>query len=524
VDAVWLTPFYPSALADGGYDVDDHRDIDPRLGNLDDFDEMVQALHRVGIKVMIDIVPNHSSNRHAWFRQALDAPRGSPARQRYIFRDGAGPGGELPPNDWQSLFGGPAWEPVGDGQWYFHSFAKEQPDLNWRNEEVRADFLVTLRFWADRGVDGFRVDAAHGLVKDLSEPYVPWAEITDWFTTGGKHPLWDQDEVHDVYTSWRAVFDEYDPPLFGVAEAGVPDRARRGRYASPQGLGQAFDFGLMDADWRAPDFRRAVDAGLDDMRRSGSTTTWLLGCHDSPRVATRYGLPVPAGGTAQQVARSWLLTDGTDPPFDRSLGERRARAAVLVLLALPGSAYVYQGEELGLHEVGDLPREALEDPLVSRSGGREKGRDGARVPLPWTPVGPSLGFGPVAARMPQPPWFADYAVALQEGDPHSTLSLYREALALRRRLPPTADIAWATPTRPDVLHFSRPDGLHCVTNFGPEPIALPCGAVVLASARLEGGLLPQDASAWVLQHHGAASSRGRLPTERSPAHPRVEDT
>jgi alpha-glucosidase len=524
VDAVWLTPFYPSALADGGYDVDDYRDVDPRLGSLGDFDEMVAALHAAGIEVVVDIVPNHSSDRHAWFREALAAPPGSPARHRYVFRDGAGPGGAEPPNDWQSLFGGPAWEPVGDGQWYFHHFAKEQPDLNWDDDEVRADFLATLRFWGDRGVDGFRVDAAHGLVKDLSEPYVPWADIADWYDVGGHHPLWDQDEVHEVYASWRQVFDEYDPPLFGVAEAGVPDRSRRARYAAPEGLGQTFHFDTMDADWSAASFRAAIDTGLRHMRETGSTTTWLLGCHDSIRVATRYGLPAEAGRRAYEVAQGWLKNHGARPPLDRALGERRARAAILTLLALPGSTYLYQGDELGLHEVGDLPPAALEDPLPDRSGGRWEGRDGCRVPMPWTLDGPSFGFGPVAARMPQPPWFADYAVALQEGDPHSTLSLYREALALRRKLPPTADIAWATPTRPDVLHLSRPDGLHSVTNFGPEPIPLPCGAIVLASARVEGGLLPQDTTAWVLQHHGAAASPGRLPTERSPAHPRVEET
>jgi alpha-glucosidase len=498
VDAVWLTPFYPSALADGGYDVDDYRDVDPRLGTLADFDELVAALHAAGIRVVVDVVPNHSSDRHAWFREALAAPPGSRARQRYVFRDGTGPGGAAPPNDWQSLFGGPAWEPVGDGQWYFHHFAKEQPDLNWHDEEVRADFRMTLRFWADRGVDGFRVDAAHGLVKDMSEPYVPWADIADWYDVGGHHPLWDQDEVHEVYASWRKVFDEYDPPLFGVAEAGVPDRSRRARYAAPDGLGQTFNFDTMDADWRADAFRKAVDTGLEHMRLTGSTTTWLLGCHDSVRVATRYGLPAEPGRRAHEVAQEWLRTDGAAPPLDRALGERRARAAILLLLALPGSTYLYQGDELGLHEVGDLPAGVLEDPIAERSGGRWKGRDGCRVPLPWTPDGPSLGFGPSGSRLPQPDWFADVAASLQDVDPGSTLSLHRAALAFRARQEPSMAMSWV-PSAPDVLSFGRPGRWRAVTNFGADPVELPPGTVVLTSAPLEAGWLPVDTTAWVVE-------------------------
>ncbi|UOY00169.1 alpha-amylase family glycosyl hydrolase [Blastococcus sp. PRF04-17] len=497
VDAVWLTPFYPSALADGGYDVDDYRDVDPRLGTLAHFDEMVRALHAAGLKVVIDIVPNHSSNRHPWFREALAAAAGARARQRYVFRDGAGPEGTQPPNDWQSLFGGSAWEPVGDGQWYFHHFAKEQPDLNWDDEDVRADFLTTLRFWADRGVDGFRVDAAHGLVKDLSLPYIPWAQIADWYDVGGHHPLWDQDEVHEIYASWRKVFDDYDPPLFGVAEAGVPDRGRRARYAAPEGLGQTFNFDTMDADWTAASFHEAIDTGLRHMRETGATTTWLLGCHDSVRVATRYGMPRRAGSRAYEVAQEWLRNDGADPPLDRQLGERRARAAILLLLALPGSTYVYQGDELGLHEVGDLPAEVLEDPLPVRSGGRWEGRDGCRVPLPWTPDGPSFGFGPGPPRLPQPAWFAAAAVSRQETEATSTLNLYRAALAIRRGFPPVDDASWRT-ADPEVLHVARPDGWHTVTNFGSGLVPLPQGTVLLASAPLEAGLLPPDTTAWVV--------------------------
>jgi alpha-glucosidase len=494
IDAVWLTPFYPSALADGGYDVDDHRDIDPKLGTLDDFDAMVAALHAAGIKVIVDIVPNHTSNRHTWFVEALAADRGGPERDRYLFRDGLSSGGEQPPNDWESLFGGSAWAPAGDGQWYFHCFAAEQPDLNWENDEVRADFRHTMRFWADRGVDGFRIDVAHGLRKDMSEPYPPWGEIADIMRPDGSHPLWDRDDVHEIYAEWRRIFDSYDPARYAVAEASVHPE-RRARYASPDSLGNAFNFAMQDADWQPEDYRSVINTGLSDMINSGSTTSWLLGCHDTPRVATRYGLPLEDGQPAQQVARSWLLTDGAVPRLDRMLGERRARAAIMILLALPGSIYVYQGDELGLHEVGDLPRDVLEDPLAKRST-TAKGRDGCRVPLPWTSDGPAYGFGPGAAHLPQPDWFGDYAVSVQENNVDSTLNLYRRALALRGGLFAGAELSWVD-SEASVLHFERSGGVACVTNFGTEPVTLPDGELLLSSVELADGQLPSDTTAWL---------------------------
>jgi alpha-glucosidase len=494
VNAVWLSPFYPSALADGGYDVDDHRNVDPLLGNLDDFDAMVAALHAAEIKVIIDIVPNHTSDRHTWFVQALAAGRGAPEQDRYLFRDGRGRAGELPPNDWESLFGGSAWASAGNGQWYFHCFAAEQPDLNWENEEVREDFRHTVRFWADRGVDGFRIDVAHGLRKDMSEPYPPWGEIADIMRPDGSHPLWDRDDVHEIYADWRRIFDSYDPPRYAVAEASVHP-ARRARYASADSLGQAFNFAMQDADWRAEDYRQVIDSGLADMINSGATTSWLLGCHDTPRVATRYGLPLEDGRSAQQVARAWLLADGKKPHLDRSLGERRARAAILILLALPGSTYIYQGDELGLHEVADLSPEDLEDPVASRST-MEKGRDGCRVPLPWTSDGSSYGFGSGGAHLPQPHWFSRYAVSAQDADPNSTLNLYRRALAIRRQQFAGMELTWVE-SEPSVLHFERPRGVRCVTNFGSRPIELPEGEVLLASVELADGWLPSDATAWL---------------------------
>jgi alpha-glucosidase len=500
VDAVWLSPFYPSALADGGYDVDDYRDVDPRLGTLDDFDAMVAALHGAGIRVIVDIVPNHSSNRHRWFVEALASPRGSPARDRYFFRDGAGRDGSAPPSDWQSIFGGPAWTRVPDGQWYLHIFAPEQPDLNWDNREVREDFLTTLRFWADRGVDGFRVDAAQHLGKDLAEPLPAWGDLPDPLQPHGLHPFWDRDAVHDIYAQWRRVLDSYDPPRFAVAEAGV-HQSRRARYADATGLGQIFNFALLDSTWDAARFREVIDDGLAEARATGVPTNWVLSSHDVVRHASRYGLPQDPV-KPHRPSKQWLVNNGATPSLDRALGLRRARAASLLALALPGSAYLYQGEELGLHEVADLPASVLQDPAFVRSGGREKGRDGCRVPLPWTTTGSSFGFGSDGAHLPQPAWFAESSVEAQERDPGSTLHLYRRALATRRDLRAAEELSWVDDGPATVLHLRRPGGWHAVTNAGAEPAPLPAGRVVVASGPLEGATLPPDTTAWVLAEEG----------------------
>jgi alpha-glucosidase len=501
IDAVWLSPFYPSALADGGYDVADYRDVDPRIGTLDEFDEMVAALHAEDIRVVVDIVPNHSSDQHEWFQAALAAGPGSPERARYIFRDGKGPGGGEPPTDWESVFGGPAWTRVPDGQWYLHLFAPEQPDFDWSNPEVRADFLHTLRFWADRGVDGFRVDVAHALTKDLTEPLPTKAQLEE-MVRGVDHPIWDRDEVHEIYAEWRKVFDSYTPPRTAVAEAWV-ERHRRPRYASPEGLGQAFEFDLLTAEFDARAFREVVDDSLELAGISGSSSTWVLSNHDVVRHATRYGLPPldkPVGSTESEdkQGRAWILAGAPEEELDRDLGLRRARAATLFELALPGSAYLYQGEELGLHEVGDLPDEARQDPTYFRSPGVDKGRDGCRVPLPWTTSGSSFGFGEDGAHLPQPEWFGASSVEAQDGDPASTLSLYREALRLRRRLQTAERLEWLEEfTREDVLAFARPNGWLCVTNFGDDPAPLPDGEVLLSSVPLDGDRLPGAATAWL---------------------------
>ena len=447
VDAIWLSPFYPSPLVDGGYDVADYRDVDPRLGTLADFDEMVAAAHAAGIKVIVDIVPNHTSTEHAWFREALASPRGSAARDRYIFRPGRGEGGELPPNGWRSTFGGPAWEPVGDGDWYLHLFAVEQADLNWKNPEVHEDFKRTLRFWSDRGVDGFRIDVAHSLAKDLdSRPLEEWPDDPDQASlsqdgTGGDNPLWDRPEVHDIYREWRQVFNEYDPPRFAVAEAWVAPE-HQWMYASPEELGQVFNFEFAKTDWFADDFRRAIEEGLAAAERSRSTTTWVLSNHDMPRHATRFALPQVRSRVHHQLVNDWLLRDGRTYVEDRELGTRRARAALLMELGLPGSVYLYQGEELGLFEVADIPWEALEDPeaRMSAHGDAIKGRDGCRVPLPWTADDPTDAFGfslgekHAAPHLPQPAWFGAFAADVEEADEDSMLWFSRRARARHRRL------------------------------------------------------------------------------------------
>jgi alpha-glucosidase len=496
VDAIWLSPFYPSALADGGYDVDHYREVDPRLGTLDDFDDLVRTLHEAGIRIFVDIVPNHSSNRHEWFQAALAAAPGSPERDRYHFRDGRGEHGELPPNDWPSHFGPSAWtrttNPDGTpGQWYLHLFAPEQPDFNWDNQEVHDDFLHTLRFWSDRGVDGFRVDVAHALKKDMSEPYspVPSIGIMSDYPIDGSHPLFDRDDVYEVYRAWRAVFDEYDPPRVAVAEATVPVE-RRVNYATRETLGQAFNFDLLGTPWRASAFRATIAHSLELAQSTGSSSTWTLSNHDIIRHASRYGLPE---GTDLE---RWLLSNGTEPQGDAALGLRRARAATMLLLALPGSVYLYQGEELGLPEVADLPTEAIQDPIWIRDGGARKGRDGCRVPLPWQHDAPSFGFTTGTPHLPMPAWFAAYAADLQDGAAGSTLELYRSALSTRRRLQTAETLTWVE-LGDDVVAFTRDNGWLCIMNVGAEPIALPEGELVLASEAVTDGILPGDSTAWL---------------------------
>ena len=494
IDAVWINPWYDSPMRDGGYDVADYRKIAPRFGTVDEATQFIAEAHERNIKVIADLVPNHTSSDHAWFQEALAAGPGSPARDRYIFRPGKGPDGSEPPSNWQGVFGGPAWEQVADGEWYLHIFDTSQPDLNWEHPEVRAEFEDIFRFWLDRGVDGFRIDVAHGLIKDLTFPDVERASRileADGFDTPEPidHPFWDRDGVHEIIRTWRAIVDEYDDRMM-VAEAWA-HRKRLPLYLRPDEYHQSFNFDLLAAEWRAESFGSIISNSLDAANEIGATSTWVLSNHDVVRHATRYGLP---DGVAW---REWINTGPFDI-LDLELGTRRARAVALITLALPGSTYVYQGEELGLHEVWDLPDEVLDDPTWERSGHTARGRDGTRVPIPWATNGPSFGFGDGDPWLPQPDWFGPVSAAAQHDDPSSMLALYRSAIALRSDHFATNRSLEMVDLGNDVLAFTRGNVL-VVANMSSEPIALPEGSIVLASGELDGNTIPADTSVWVEQ-------------------------
>ena len=488
IDAIWINPWYPSPLHDGGYDIVDYRDINPLYGTLDEADCLIGEAQALGIKVLIDIVPNHTSNEHQWFQEALKATPGHPARDRYLFRDGRGKDGTEPPNNWKSVFGGSAWERVGDGQWYLHLFDVSQPDLNWENAEVRREFEEILRFWLDRGVDGFRVDVAHGLFKDLTFPDIEEQGDLSLPRQQLDHPFWDRDEVHEIYRGWRSILNEYGDRMM-VAEAWVhPDRLPL--YIREDEYNQSFNWDFLAAEWNAAGMARVITESYEAAYKVGASPTWVLSNHDVMRHSTRYGLP---SGTDW---RAWPL-DGPHGALDAELGARRARAAALILLSLPGSAYLYQGEELGLPEVWDLPETVLDDPMWERSGGTSKGRDGCRVPLPWESEGPSLGFSATEPWMPQPGAFAGFAGSDQAHDSESSLLLYRQALALRRKLLVADEEIELIDLGPEVLAYRRGSGIACVVNMGVNNLFLPDGEVILTSVPLSGGRLPQDAAAWI---------------------------
>jgi alpha-glucosidase len=498
VDAIWINPWYPSPLRDGGYDVADYVDINPLFGTLADAESLISEAAKRGIRVIVDLVPNHTSSEHAWFRAALASPPGSPERQRYMFRDGLGPSGEEPPNNWKSVFGGSTWTRVPDGQWYLHLFDPSQPDLNWENPAVRRDFCDILRFWLDRGVAGFRVDVAHGLAKDPALPDIDYGSVDpdldsdqDRVTARSEHPHWDRDAVHDIIREWRAVLDEY-PGSMMVAEAWVADWGRLSRYLRPDEFHQVFDFDFLECDWDARQLRTAIDESLEGARSVGSIPTWVLSNHDLVRHATRFGLPP---GTA---SKPWLL-HGDRSDLDPVAGLRRARAGALLMLGLPGSSYVYQGEELGLGEVHDLSEDVLDDPVWVRSGHTEKGRDGCRVPIPWSVDGPSFGFGDDGSWLPQPATWGDRSVAAQDGDPTSTLELYRRALAVRaERFTSDEQMAWR-PSDDGVLVFERVGGIVVAVNASDQSVPRPVGLILVASDPEVGDLLPPDTAVWVLE-------------------------
>ncbi|MBC9712903.1 glycoside hydrolase family 13 protein [Streptomyces sp. TRM66268-LWL] len=482
VDAVWISPWYPSPMADGGYDVADYRDIDPLFGTLAEAEALIDEAHELDIRVIIDIVPNHCSDQHPLFRAALEAGPGAPERELFWFRPGRGTAGELPPNNWTSAFGGPGWrrvtEPDGTpGEWYFHRFAPGQPDFNWDHPDVRAEFETTLRFWLDRGVDGFRIDVADCLVKDPALP-----EYVD----GGPVPWADQDGVHEIYRQWRAVLDAYDHEPVFVGEVWTPDPVRFARYLRPDELHTAFNFPFLQSPWDESALRKVIDSTLAEHAPVGATPTWVLSNHDTTRHVTRYG----------RADTSYAL-DGRrvhGASADLELGTRRARAAALLTMALPGCVYVYQGDELGLWEVEDIPHELREDPTYQQSGGEDLGRDGCRVPLPWGDEAPDA-----KAWLPRPAAWAELSVREQAADPDSMLSFYRRALALRREQTALreGEFTWL-PSAPGVLAFRRGPGVTCLVNLSDAPVPLPdFDELLLSSGPLAEGVLPADTAVWL---------------------------
>ncbi|MEV8224795.1 glycoside hydrolase family 13 protein [Streptomyces sp. NPDC079167] len=481
VDAVWFTPWYASPLVDGGYDVADYRTIDPAFGTLAEAEKLISEARDLGIRTIVDIVPNHVSDQHAWFRAALAAGPGSAERERFHFRPGRGPEGELPPNDWPSQFSGTTWTRVPDGEWYLHLFTPEQPDLNWANPEVRHEHEEVLRFWFERGVAGVRIDSAALLAK---APGLP-----DFVEGADPHPYIDQDELHDIYRAWRTIADEYGGVFVG--EVWLPDSERFARYLRPDELHTAFNFNFLACPWDADCLRRAIEDTLAEHAPVGAPATWVLCNHDVTRTVTRYGRADTGFDFATKVF-------GTRT--DLALGTRRSRAAALLTLALPGSVYLYQGEELGLPEA-DIPHGRIQDPMHFRSGGTDPGRDGCRVPMPWAADEPHYGFGTEAEPwLPQPDDWSGYAVDRQTADPGSMLTLYRDALRLRRSETGFGDgpLSWL-PAPEGVLSFARPDGLVCVVNLSTGAVGLPAHhARLLSSGPLDDeGRLPQDTAVWL---------------------------
>jgi alpha-glucosidase len=498
IDAIWLSPFFTSPQRDAGYDVADYCDVDPVFGTLDDFDRLVAEAKRLQLRVIIDLVPNHTSSDHPWFREAVAAGPGSPERARYLFRDGRGVDGSEPPNNWQSVFGGPAWTRLTgpDGapeQWYLHLFDVSQPDLDWTNPWVHEQFHDILRFWLRRGVDGFRVDVAHGLVKKVGLPdYSPPADDdTASMTAPGDVPYWAQPGVHKIYREWHKVLAEFGPDRILGAEAWVEPLSKLADWVRPDEMQQAFNFRFLEAPWSAPAIRSAITDSIDAFDTVGAAPTWVLSNHDVVRHATRLGMnPPPPQGVGVGPA--------TLPKPDAALGLRRARAETLLMLALPGGAYLYQGEELGLPEDTELSASARQDPAFFRSHGAVYGRDGCRVPIPWESAAPAIGFSPTGKSwLPQPAGWARFARDRQEGEPNGTLRMYRDAIALRRDLNlGTGTIEWLAGYADDVLAL-RNGAVTIISNLGDSRVELPAGTVVQSSEPLSGRELPPNATAWL---------------------------
>ncbi len=505
VDALWVTPWYPSPQIDHGYDVADYLDIEPEYGTLADAEELIKEVHDFGMKILVDIVPNHSSDQHVWFQEALQSAPGSMARERYMFRDGKGKNGELPPNNWQAVFGGPAWERIREadgklGQWYLHLFAVEQPDFNWENGEVSEYFESVLKFWLDRGVDGFRIDVAHGMIKAPGLPDIVAPDPKAEMLAPENRPFWDQDGVHDIYRKWRKILDSYPGDRMAVAEAWVSPASRIARYLRPDELANSFNFDFLSSPWEPVMLKKMIDRSISALSEVGAPSSWVLNNHDVVRSVDRFDLDLIPG-----KANTTLERHGDASKFDIARGTQRARAGALLMLALPGGAYIYQGEELALPEARDIPEDRLTDPRWALSERTDRGRDGCRVPLPWkNSKAGAFGFSsemnldPEQAWLPQSADWGTFSVENQKVDSNSTLNLYRSALAIRAGEEELGDgnIEWLEAGN-SVLAFKRSEAFACYVNFG-APFALPKGAkVLLSSFPLDGLMIPTDTAVWV---------------------------
>ena len=504
IDAIWITPWYPSPQNDHGYDVSDYLDIEPQYGTLADAEKLIKETHEHGLRFIVDIVPNHTSDQHKWFQAALKAAPGSPERDRYMFREGKGPNGDLPPNNWEAVFGGCAWERVIEadgkpGQWYLHLFAIEQPDLNWENPEVRSHLEDVLKFWLDRGVDGFRIDVAHGMVKYPGLPDIPEINTTSEMLAPHERPFWDQEGVHEIYRSWRKILDSYPGERMAVAEAWVSPAARIARYVRADELQNSFNFEMLTTLWKADEIRAKIDNSMAALVEVGAPPSWVFNNHDVVRSVDRLDLGLTNNG------ESTFTRQGDPAKFNIARGTLRAKSATLMTLALPGGTYLYQGEELGLPEVRDLPEDRLTDPRWKMSGYKDRGRDGCRVPLPWKSK-PTGGFGFSTndlleldqAWLPMSPWMGNFSAESQDGVAGSTLTMYRQVLAIRKLEEGLGDgpMTWIEAGK-DVVAFSRPGNFACYINFGAA-IEIPAGAkVLISSGPLEGNSIPTDTAVWL---------------------------
>ena len=500
VDAIWITPWYPSPQKDHGYDVADFMDIEPDYGTLSDAKKLIEQSHKLGMRLLVDIVPNHCSDQHKWFQEALAAKPGSKERDRFIFRDGKGENSDTPPNNWQAVFGGSAWHRITEsdgkaGQWYLHLFAVEQPDFNWQNQEVKDYFEKVLKFWLDLGVDGFRIDVAHGMIKADGLPDVP---SDPKLLEGKPMPFWDQDGVHEIYKEWRKILDSYPNDRMAVAEAWVHPATRIARYLRPGELMNSFNFEFLGSKWDVAEIKNNINKSIEAIGAVGAPSSWVFNNHDVVRSVDRFDLGLGlSGGTT-------LERHGDVNKFNLERGRKRARAGALLMLALPGGAYIYQGEELTLPEAREIPEDRLSDPRWKMSNYTDRGRDGCRVPLPWRSNNAgAFGFSDNAKLTPKDSWlpqssnWGDFSVEAQDSDPNSSLNLYRKALEIRKSLSGLGDGPMSWVDAPDhVVAFSRPGDFYCYLNLGAD-FKLPQAAKVLVSSSpIENGVLPTDTAVW----------------------------